>query len=76
MKHEFIGSLIAITVIAIAGFFSYNNIQEKRLASLEKSLETASSRGINPIAVRCAYADSADNICVVYAAKTVVSSKE
>jgi hypothetical protein len=71
MKHEYIVSVIAITIVSISGFVSYNTLEDKRLTSLEKSLESASSRGINPVAVRCAYASSNDNICIVYAAKQV-----
>lgn len=71
MKHEYIVTVIAVTLVIIAGFVSYNNLEDKRLTSLEKSLETASSRGINPVAVRCAFASSNDNICIVYAAKQV-----
>ena len=71
MKHEYIVTVIAVTLVLIAGFVSYINLEDKRLASLEKSLETASARGINPVAVRCAFASSNDNICIVYAAKQV-----
>jgi len=71
MKHEYIVTVIALTVVIISAFVSYNTLEDKRLTSLEKSLETASSRGINPVAVRCAYASSNDNICIVYAAKQV-----
>ena len=71
MKHEYIVTVIALTVVIISAFVSYNTLEDKRLASLEKSIETASSRGINPVAVRCAYASSDDNICIVYAAKQV-----
>ena len=71
MKHEYIVTVIALTLVIIAGFVSYNMLEDKRLSSLEKSLESASSRGINPVAVRCAFAPSNDNICIVYAAKQV-----
>ena len=71
MKHEYIVTVIALTVVIISAFISYNTLEDKRLASLEKSIETSSSRGINPVAVRCAYASSNDNICIVYAAKQV-----
>ena len=77
MKLEYIGTIIAITVISISGFISYNTLEDKRLASLEKSLESSTSRGINPVAVRCAYAKSDDQICTVYiATKNANQSKE
>ena len=71
LKQEHMVCIIAVTLVIISAFVSFNTLEDKRLTSLEKSLETASARGINPVAVRCAYASSNDNICIVYAAKQV-----
>lgn len=76
MNYQYISTVIAVTLVIISGFVAYNNYNEKQLASLEKSLENATSRGINPLAVRCAYASSTDNICIVYAAKQAITVKE
>jgi len=69
MKHEVICSIIALVIIFVSGFVSYNIIEDKRITSLEKSIETAVARGIDPVAVRCAYAETNDTICIVYANK-------
>lgn len=76
MKYEFVGSIIAITLVIIATLISYNLMEDKRLQALQSSLESSTSRGISPIAVRCAYAKSNDTICVVYASKSISSIKE
>jgi hypothetical protein len=69
MKHEIICSIIALVIIFVSGFVSYNILEDKRITSLEKSIETAAARGIDPVAVRCAYAGTNDTICIVYANK-------
>jgi len=69
MKHEVICSIIALVIIFVSGFVSYNILEDKRITSLEKSIETAVARGIDPVAVRCAYAETNDTICIVYANK-------
>ena len=76
MKHEVICSIIALVIIFVSGFVSYNIIEDKRLQALQSSLESSASRGISPIAVRCAFAKPDDTICVVYASKSTVSFKE
>ena len=54
----------AITLIGAVGFNQY--IQ---LKSIERNIESAIVKGIDPVAVRCAYkADS--SMCAIYAVKT------
>lgn len=54
-----ITSLLAITILS----FTYY----KTKALMHSNIETAIAKGIDPVAVRCAYADSEDNLCIVYA---------
>lgn len=54
--------LIAATLIAS---ITYYNI--KRDEALKSSIESAIVKGIDPMAVRCAYGAS-DSVCLVYAA--------
>lgn len=69
MKYEILGTIIAITLIIVSAIISYNVIEDKRLVALNQSIESASARGIDPIAVRCAYAKADDTICIVYTGK-------
>ena len=53
-----------ISVVLAVTFYQYN-----QLKVMEKNVETAVAKGIDPLAVRCAYANQTDVICVAYASK-------
>jgi hypothetical protein len=48
------------------GAIGYYNIQSN--AMMSRNIENGIVKGIDPVAVRCAYAQSSDNVCVAYAA--------
>ena len=52
-----------VTFIVSVTFFHYSELK-----SVEKNVESAIVKGIDPIAVRCAYANASDNVCIAYAA--------
>lgn len=59
---------IAVTVMVLIGavcFYKYTEVK-----SIENNIQSAIVKGIDPVAVRCAYASGMDNICVSYAAST------
>ena len=60
--------IICATLVLISGITSiaYYNVQKDRLMS--QNIENGIVKGIDPVAVRCAYAQSSDNVCVAYAA--------
>ena len=51
-----------ITMILSVTYYNYNELK-----SVEKNVESAIVKGIDPIAVRCAYAKGSDVVCVAYA---------
>jgi hypothetical protein len=55
---------ILIAILALIGSYSYNKNAE--LKSMERNIESAIVKGIDPLAVRCAYGDSSW-ICMQYA---------
>ena len=55
---------ILFAVLALIGSYSYNKNAE--LKSMERNIESAIVKGIDPLAVRCAYGDSSW-ICMQYA---------
>lgn len=57
------GTLVIISAI---GSIAYYNIQERQLMS--RNIENGIVKGIDPVAVRCAYSTSTDNVCITYAA--------
>lgn len=67
MKADIIAFIIAVTIsiMTIAFGLTYYNI--KRDEAMKSNIESAIVKGIDPIAVKCAYGHS-DPVCVVYAA--------
>ena len=56
--------LIAIvTLVGSVTFYKYSELK-----SVERNVESAIVKGIDPVAVRCAYANERDVVCVAYAA--------
>jgi hypothetical protein len=54
---------IAITLIGCLTYYNYQRDQ-----AMKSNIESAIVKGIDPIAIRCAYVSNLDNICMVYAA--------
>lgn len=59
------GSIISLSaILSIAVFW----ISDRKL--MAQNIESAIAKGIDPISVRCSYADSKDLICVAFAASS------
>jgi len=57
---------VLIAFLTLVGSLAYN--QNAELKSMERNIESAIVKGIDPVAVRCAYkADS--TMCAIYATK-------
>lgn len=69
MKYNLISGIVAVTLVLMTYIVSSGMVEHKKVLAMSQAVSEASSRGINPIAVRCAFAKSEDNICIVYAAK-------
>ena len=57
---------VLIAVVSLIGsvtFYKYNELK-----SVERNVESAIVKGIDPVAVRCAYASEYDVVCVAYSA--------
>jgi hypothetical protein len=57
---------VALAVLALILSMAYNNYTE--LKSMERNIESAIVKGIDPVAVKCAYSPQ-NTMCTVYAAK-------
>lgn len=53
--------LVAITAIVCATYYNYHKTE-----SMKSNIESAIVKGIDPLAVRCAY-EHGDNVCIAYA---------
>lgn len=58
------GVLVLVSGILCGSFLSYNTT-----LSIKSNIESAIVKGIDPIAVRCAYGSSSDIVCITYAAR-------
>jgi hypothetical protein len=54
-------ALVILTMIGSVTFYQYSELK-----SLERNVESAIVKGIDPVAVRCAYAKQTDTICIAY----------
>jgi hypothetical protein len=67
MKTE-LGFIIAVTLGVLALILSMAHNQYTELKSMERNIESAIVKGIDPVAVKCAYSPQS-TMCTVYAAK-------
>jgi len=67
MKSEVISLIVAITIAIITLVTGVTYYHTQRDLAMKSNIESAIVKGIDPIAVKCAYGYS-DNVCVVYAA--------
>jgi hypothetical protein len=64
---------VLIGIITLISSITYYNIKE--LDSMKLNIENAIVKGIDPVAVRCAYAESRDVICITYSASHGIAQK-
>lgn len=67
---------VAIALVILAGIGSLTFYNYSELKSLERNVESAIVKGIDPVAVRCAYARQTDTICVAYASASGSPSRQ
>lgn len=58
----------ALVVLAIISSVAWYNVSDRSLMS--KNISEAVTKGMDPLSVRCSYANSSDTICIAYAAST------
>lgn len=63
-----------IIIVAIVIGLTIYMINDRMLMS--KNIDNAITKGVDPISIRCSYADSRDMICVAYAASHSVPNKK
>jgi hypothetical protein len=68
LKNDFNTTVIAVTIIIVSAIIgaSVYNINDRMLMS--KNIDNAIAKGVDPLSVRCAFADGRDMICVAYGA--------
>ena len=67
MRAEIISAVVGAVIIIATLVASVTYYHIKKDEALKSSVESAIVKGIDPMAVRCAYGSS-DTVCLVYAA--------
>jgi len=67
MKMEYVATVVALTISFVSGVIGLTYYEIQRDLAMKSNIESAIVKGIDPVAVKCAYG-RADNVCVVYAA--------
>jgi hypothetical protein len=67
MKTE-VSFFIAVTLAVLVLILSMAHNKYTELKSMERNIESAIVKGIDPVAVKCAYSPN-NTMCTVYAAK-------
>ena len=65
MENKFYIVILVLSVSCAIGAFSYK--ETIKINAMQGNITTAIEKGIDPVAVRCAYSAADDNICVAYA---------
>ena len=71
--------MLNLIVYSILGIFIsmlliFWNMQITKANIMSKDIQAAMDKGIDPLSVRCTYAQDSDNICLAYALKRVPES--
>jgi hypothetical protein len=68
MMNDYVVSVICGTIVLISMIVSIAifNLEKNKLKN--QNIEQAITKGIDPLSVRCSYANSQDMVCVAHAA--------
>jgi hypothetical protein len=66
MNDNVFVSCVTLAIVTLIGSMTFYKYSE--LKSVERNVESAIVKGIDPVAVRCAYATTSDLVCVAYSA--------
>lgn len=66
LKNEYLIFIISVLLATLALIATFGYIKLAELKSMERNIESAIVKGIDPLAVRCAYGDNSW-ICMQYA---------
>ena len=64
---------VLIAIVTLIGSITYYKHAE--MLAIKSNVESAIVKGIDPVAVRCAYANASDLVCVAYAASHQTTPK-
>ena len=59
---------ITIVVLSIICSIAYYHVQDRKL--MAQNISEAVTKGMDPLSVRCSYANGQDTVCIAYSAST------
>ena len=68
VTNDFKTMVISATIISVAGIIGASIYQINDRTLMSKNIDNAIAKGVDPLSVRCSYADGKDMICVAYGA--------
>lgn len=68
VTNDFKTMVISVTIISVAGIIGASIYQINDRALMSRNIDNAIAKGVDPLSVRCSYADGRDMICVAYGA--------
>ncbi len=69
MKEESIFTIcLTLVILSVVGAMSIYHLNDRKLMS--ENINKAIEKGVDPMSVRCSYANSQDLVCVAFAAST------
>lgn len=69
---KYLESLVyAVSAVIICGIlvFGYVYVQQMKADRMSTDLRMAADKGIDPLSIRCAWADSTDTICLIHTSR-------
>jgi len=65
-NKEGLAFIIGVVLIAVTGICCGTYYSQHKTQAMQSNIESAIVKGIDPLAVRCAY-EQGDNVCIAYA---------
>ena len=67
MNHEKLTLIICTTIVALSAIFGCTYYYTNQSKIMADTIAAATTKGVDPLAVRCSFASNQDTICLVYA---------
>lgn len=67
LRNNITNLIISFTIIITSGIISLAIYSFNDRSLMANNIETAMSKGVDPLSVRCSYAAHDDSICIAYA---------
>lgn len=74
LKNNITQLIIATTIVLVTAIISTAVYFYNERVLMSKNIETAMAKSIDPLSVRCSYAQHTDAVCITYTVQTTTGS--